>query len=100
VLVKSTGLQLDELEGVAKEACHFVRQRLQLTMFNVDLAFQNQQPPSCSGSTNESHQPLLVHVLDVNYMPGYHKLSNYEELFGQFVGGELLHPSTASDDAI
>ena len=91
-LVKTTGLALDDLQRVAEEACAFVRDRLQLTMFNVDLAFQNQPDLPRSRSLENV---LNVHVLDVNYMPGYHKLSNYEEIFGQFLGaipaGRGLH---------
>ncbi len=74
MLENATGLGRTDVGSIAQAVCKYCRERLKLSMFNLDLAFQ------VSGSE------VTVYCLDVNYMPGYHKLDGYTKLFGTFLG--------------
>ena len=75
-LEEATGLGHNDVRSMAEAVCDYCRKRLHLSMFNIDLAFQ------VTGSGE-----VTVFALDVNYMPGYHKLGRYTEIFGSFLGG-------------
>ena len=64
-----------ELVEICFRICEQARKALDLSMFNIDLAFSRRE---------DVH--LDVYALDVNYMPGYHKLEGYEAFFGKFLG--------------
>ena len=71
----ATGLEGRELVEICSRICEHARKALDLSMFNIDLAFSRRE---------DVH--LDVYALDVNYMPGYHKLEGYEAFFGKFLG--------------
>jgi inositol-1,3,4-trisphosphate 5/6-kinase / inositol-tetrakisphosphate 1-kinase len=52
-----------------------IRRELGLTLFNFDVVVPSGQ---------EQEQPLLLHLLDINYFPGYEKLAGYENLMVGF----------------
>jgi hypothetical protein len=82
-----------------QQLASFLRQELQLNLFNVDIIApqqqqqQQQQPESatehsdsvreCGGAGNSSKRQFLV--VDVNFFPGFDKVPGAEQLFADYL---------------
>jgi len=106
-LEDATGLSVPALVAIGESVCRHCRRMLGLTMFNVDLIFQNLPGKHrCMPTTTSSPVPaperaplgnvcpsgeVKVFVIDVNYFPGYPKLADYESKFAAFLADTVAN---------